>query len=261
VHAVAQAARALARDARPHPPERVMMASTWLDAAAACLAGDADAAQGRLSGSGTAADCVVPAPRARTARSGCRCSRGLSVQVYTATAMISIIALLSACSDTSQLQVAQAASAPPAVTVESSPAVEAQVIAAYTGYFPVAEEAEPLPGSRAARLLAPWAAQPYLGQVLEQMTRARTDGEVAWGQVTPHVTSVEISSGHAVVRDCQDAHAAWLVSSVTGQAIPGSAGSSHTYLIAALARGTDGRWRLTWLAHAPGPCSPVPSPP
>jgi hypothetical protein len=198
-----------------------------------------------------AATATVPAPRYR---------RGLS-PVFAATAMINVIALLSACSDTSQLQVAQTASASPAVAVESSPTVEAQVIEAYTGYFPVVQEAEPLPESRAARLLAPWAAQPYLRQVLEQMTRARMEGEVAWGQVTPHVTSVEISGGHAVVRDCQDAHAAWLVSSATSQAIPGSTGSPHTYLIAALARSTDGRWRLTWLAHVAGPCSPVPSPP
>ena len=195
---------------------------------------------------------TVPALRSR---------RGFSVPVFAATAMINIIALLSPCSDTSQLQVAQTASASPAVAVKSSPTVEAAVIAAYTGYFPVVQEAEPLPESRAARLLAPWAAQPYLSQVLAQMTRARTEGEVAWGQVTPHVTSVEVSGGHAVVRDCQDAHAAWLVSSATGQAIPGSTGSPHTYLIAALARGTEGRWRLTWLAHAAGSCSPVPSPP
>jgi hypothetical protein len=297
VQAVARAAQALARNARPHPSERLNMASTWLDMAAACLASDTDVAQGQPSGCGAGTDCVAPTSRACTdrtnrrrrraaprplrnlARSGLprrtgnqRSSpasaapaqqrrRGLSVPVFTATAMINIIALLSACSGTSQLQVAQAARSSPAVSAESSPAVESQVIAAYTGYFPVLQEAEPLPGDRAARLLAPFAAQPYLSQVLEQMTRARTEGEVAWGSVAPHVTSVEINGGHAVVRDCQDAHAAWLVSSATGQAIPGSTGSTHTYLIAALARGTDDRWRLTWLAHAAGPCSPVPSPP
>ena len=295
VQAVAQAARALARNARPHPSERLMMASIWLDLAAGRLASDADAEQGHPSGRGAQTDCVARVSRARSGRTGRhrrraapelarsgrarnpgnqrsslasaaagpaqRSRRGLRVPVFTATAVINIIALLSACSDTSQLQVAQTARSSAAVSVEASATVESTVIAAYTGYFPVVQEAEPLPENRAARLLAPWAAQPYLSQVLEQTTRARTDGEVAWGQVTPHVTSVAINSGHAVVRDCQDAHAAWLVSSATGRAIPGSTGSPHTYLIAALARGTDGRWRLTWLAHVAGPCSPVPSPP
>jgi len=109
-------------------------------------------------------------------------------------------------------------------------------------------------------MLAPFAAQPYLGDVLAQMAWYRAHDEVSWGYLVPHVTSVQITGGQAVVRDCQDASNAWLVSTVTGRAILGSAGSARTYLIAVLARGGDGRWRLTLLAHVAGPCSPVPSP-
>ncbi len=147
-----------------------------------------------------------------------------------------------------------AAAAPP------SPAATAQVIAAYTAFFPALTAAEPQSPVRAAAMLAPHAGMPYLEHVLAQMAWFRARGEVAWGYVVPHVTGVRISGGQAIVRDCQDASNAWLVSAATGQVIPGTAGSARTFLIAVLVRGSDGRWRLTLLAHLGDPCSPVPSP-
>jgi len=142
----------------------------------------------------------------------------------------------------------------------ASPAAAAQVIAAYTAYFPALTAAEPQPQPRAAATLAPYAAQPYLGHVLAQMASYRAYGEVAWGYLVPHITRVQVSGSQAIVRDCQDASNAWLVGSVTGQVIPGTTGSAHTYLVATLDRGSDGRWRLTLLAHVAGQCSRVPSP-
>jgi hypothetical protein len=147
-----------------------------------------------------------------------------------------------------------AASAPP------SPAAAAQVIAAYTAFVPALTAAEPQPQPQAAALLAPYAAQPYLEHVLAQMAWYRAHDEVAWGYLVPHVTSVQITGRQAVVLDCQDASNAWLVSTVTGRAIPGTAGSVRTHLVAVLVRASDGRWRLTLLAHLGGSCSPVPSP-
>lgn len=146
------------------------------------------------------------------------------------------------------------AAAPP------SPAAAAQVIAAYTAFVPALTAAEPQSQARAAAMLAPYAAQPYLGHALAQMAWYRAHDEVSWGYLVPHVTSVQITGGQAVVRDCQDASNAWLVSTVTGEVIPGSIGSPRTYLVAVLVRGKDGRWRLTLLAHVTEPCSPVPSP-
>ncbi len=141
-----------------------------------------------------------------------------------------------------------------------SPAAAAQVIAAYTAYFPALTAAEPQPQARAAAMLVPYAAQPYLGHVLAQMAWYRAHDEVSWGFLIPHVTSVQITGSQAVVRDCQDAGNAWLVSTVTGEVIPGTVGSARTYLVATLARGGGERWRLTFLAHVAGSCSPVPSP-
>lgn len=91
----------------------------------------------------------------------------------------------------------------PAVAAPS-PAAAAQVIAAYTAYFPALTAAEPQPEAKAAGTLASYAAQPYLGHMLEQMAWYRANDEVAWGYFVPHVTSVQITGSLAVVRDCQD---------------------------------------------------------
>src|ERR1017187_651909 len=137
---------------------------------------------------------------------------------------------------------------------------QAAVIAAYTAYFPASKAAEAAPAAQAAGILAPYAAQPYLGHVLAQMATYRTQHEVLSGTLVPHVTQVHVSGPQATVHDCQDASQAGLADSVTGKVIPGTTGSARTYLIAALSRGTDGRWRLTSLSHVAVSCEPVPSP-
>jgi hypothetical protein len=169
------------------------------------------------------------------------------------------LALLAGCSAREAVLTAKTSRLGPGAAAPS-PAAAAQVIAAYTAYFPALTTAEPQPEARAAGTLAPYAAQPYLGHVLEQMAWYQAHDEVAWGYFVPHVTSVQITGSQAVVRDCQDASNAWLVSTVTGQVIPGTVGSVRTFLVATLARGGGERWRLTFLAHVGGPCSPVPSP-
>ncbi len=179
--------------------------------------------------------------------------------VILAAAVIAAMAVLSGPADGGPVLTARRSPLTTAAATPS-PAVAAQVIAAYTAFVPALTAAEPQPRARAAALLAPYAAQPYLGHVLAQMAWYQTHDEVSWGYLVPHVTSVQITGGQAVVRDCQDASNAWLVSTVTSQAIPGTAGSARTDLIAVLVRGGDGRWRLTLLAHVAGSCSPVPSP-
>ena len=136
----------------------------------------------------------------------------------------------------------------------------AQVIAAYTAYFPASKAAEAAAPSRAQAILAPYAAQPYLRNVLAQMAGYRARGQTAWGYVVPHITSVTVDGSTAEVRDCQDASHAALASTSTGKVIPGTAGKAGTSLIASLALGSDGRWRITSLAHLAVPCSPASSP-
>jgi len=151
-----------------------------------------------------------------------------------------------------------------APTASPSPAdtgsATAQVIAAYTAYFPASKAAEAAAPSRAQAILAPYAAQPYLRNVLAQMAGYRARGQTAWGYVVPHITSVTVDGSTAEVRDCQDASHAALASASTGTVIPGTAGKAGTSLIASLALGSDGRWRITSLAHLAVPCSPASSP-
>ncbi len=152
-----------------------------------------------------------------------------------------------------------------APTASPSPAdtgsATAQVIAAYTAYFPASKAAEAAAPSRAQAILAPYAAQPYLRNVLAQMASYRARDEVASGYVTPHVIRVTVSGRLATVYDCQDASHATLTNTRTGKVTPSLKGSARTYLIAGLVLGKDGRWRITSLAHVAMPCSPASSPP
>src|ERR1700722_278516 len=56
-----------------------------------------------------------------------------------------------------------------AVAAPPSPAATAQIVAAYTAFFPALTAAEPQSQARAAAILTPYATQPYLGHVLTQM--------------------------------------------------------------------------------------------
>jgi hypothetical protein len=173
------------------------------------------------------------------------------------------VAVLAGCSGQGSAKLPPKSTGPSAPSVTpavTSASAKAAVIAAYSAYFPVSVAAEAAGPSRAKAMLAPYAAPPYLNHVLSQMAAYRARHEVTRGHVLPHVTRVVVRGPLARVYDCQDASHAALANSRTGRVIPGSRGSARTYLIATLARGSDGRWRLTSLAHVAVPCKPVPSP-
>jgi len=181
----------------------------------------------------------------------------------TAAAAALAVAALSGCSSQGAATLPPKSTGPSVPSSTPAPAPSsagAAVIAAYTAYFPVSKAAEAAGPSRAKRMLAPYAAEPYLSRVLSQMAAYRARHEVAWGHVIPHITRVSVRGGLAQVHDCQDASHAALASSRTGRVIPSTRGSARTYLIATLARGADGRWRLTSLAHVAVSCKPGPSP-
>ena len=178
--------------------------------------------------------------------------------------MASVLAVLTGCSSQTSVNLppkSSQLSVPSATSSPSPQSAQTAVVAAYTAYFPVLQAAEKVSGSHAEAMLAPYAAQPYLGHVLSQMASYRAQHEASHGYLVPHVTSVQVSGGRATVHDCQDASHAALADSRTGKVIPGTTGSARTYLIASLARGSDGRWRLTSLAHVDVSCSPGTSSP
>jgi hypothetical protein len=108
--------------------------------------------------------------------------------------------------------------------------------------------------------MAPYVAEPYLGHLLAQMAAYRERHEEQQGNVIPHITQVQVSGSGALVRDCQDESYVTLASTQTHQVIPGTTGLARTAYIAALARGGDGRWRLTSLQQVAIACEPTPSP-
>ena len=173
-------------------------------------------------------------------------------------------ALLAGCAGSQTAASLPATTAPlsaPAGTVAATPSASPQqaAVADYTAYFPASKAAEDGPASKAEAVLSPYAAQPYLGQVLAQMATYRSRGETAAGYVTVHVTKVTVHGKDATVYDCQDASRAALASASTGKVIPGTSGRADTSLIASLVL-SDGRWRLVSLAHVAVPCSPAASP-
>jgi hypothetical protein len=180
----------------------------------------------------------------------------------TPVAVIAVVAV-AACSSQGAAKLPPKSSPPraPASSPASSAGSAADAVAAsYTAYFPVSKAAEAAGPSRARTMLAPYAAEPYLGHVLSQMAAYRARYEVPWGYVVPHLTQIDVRGALAQVHDCQNASHAALADSRTGRVISGTRGSARTSLIATLSRGHDGRWRLTSLAHVAVPCEPVPSP-
>jgi len=200
----------------------------------------------------------------RVARPAARAKFARNAATALIPAGVAVLALLAGCGGSATVPLPAKSSslrAPSASASASAPdPARAQVVAAYTAYFPALKAAEAVPSAQAKALLAPYAAQPYLDKVLAQMASYRAHDEVASGYVTPHVTKITVNGQLAEVYDCQDASHATLTNSRTGKVSPPLKGSARTYLIASLARGSDGRWRLTSLAHVAVPCQPVPSP-
>lgn len=196
-------------------------------------------------------------PRARLAA----CPRPVPAIAAASSAAV----LLAGCGGSPPAAVLPATTAPlsaPAGTVQATAPASPQqaAVAAYTAYFPASKAAENGPAAKAEAVLSPYAAQPYLGQVLAQMATYRSSGETAAGYVTVHITKVTVHGKDATLYDCQDASHAALASASTGKVIPGTSGRADTSLIASLALGGGGRWRLTSLAHVAVPCSPAASP-
>ena len=86
---------------------------------------------------------------------------------------IAAAALVAGCGGQASVPLPAHSTSVHAPTASPSPAdtgsARAQVIAAYTAYFPASKAAEAAAPSRAQAILAPYAAQPYLRNVLAQM--------------------------------------------------------------------------------------------
>jgi hypothetical protein len=137
------------------------------------------------------------------------------------------------------------ASAPTAPSVSASPtSVEDAVKQTYSQYWVVLPQAEQAATpDRRRQLLADYATQPLLGQVLSNIDKLHSKHLTSSGYVVVHVERVQVSGSKATVWDCQDSTRALLKNTSTGQVT--SRGTPNDHLQATLTRGSDGRWRIS----------------
>lgn len=138
----------------------------------------------------------------------------------------------------------------------SAPATTAKnaVIAAYTGFFPAADQALKAPPEQIKPILKDYATGWYLDFEIRQMVDQQAQHLEPWGHVVAHITKIELQQSTATVHDCQDASNAGLANAQTHQLIPTSRGTSHRNLTATLTLGSDRRWRLTDLKQFKAQC-------
>lgn len=144
-------------------------------------------------------------------------------------------------------------SAPGAPSVSASPASpEDAVRQSYTQYWAVLPRVEQESDEgRRRQLLAPYATEPQLGTVLQNIKNLHAKNQTSWGYVVVHIESVQVTGNTATVKDCQDSSNAGLMDSKTGKKT--SRGVSKDPLSATLERGTDERWRISGFS-IPGHC-------
>jgi hypothetical protein len=95
------------------------------------------------------------------------------------------------------------------------------------------------------------AVDPQLIQLLEGYRLQRERKITLYGQVVPHVTSVEVGGDQARVRDCQDASQAGQADATTGQRK--TVGVARTPVDARMVR-VNGAWKVAQITYPGGEC-------
>jgi hypothetical protein len=126
------------------------------------------------------------------------------------------------------------------------------VATAYRRFWVVAATLAGLPAGRWTSALSTVATEPLLTQVYDGLLAQRTAGRRDYGVVVPHPSVVVLQGGRASVLDCQDASRSGELDLDTG--LPRTAGNARTPLAGTLARGSDGRWRVSQLRYLDSSC-------
>jgi hypothetical protein len=130
----------------------------------------------------------------------------------------------------------------------------AAALAAYAGFWVVAQTLDSQPPARWRPLLAAVAADPLLSAVLSGLRGEAALGHRQYGQVIPRPRLVAAAARRVSILDCQDASRSGLSDIDTG--LPVTAGSARTPLAAVLEKSRDGKWRLVQARYLPGTCQP-----
>lgn len=163
--------------------------------------------------------------------------------------------LVAGCSGSGSKPAAQDSTSPPA---SSSPAASASsslspdqlaVVRAYSKFWGVLSPASRASSANAQlALLIPVTTDPELSQLISGFARLHKQGRALYGRNLPRPTSVDLSPGQAVIRDCQDSHAAGVERVSSGQRLTVGV---HRHLVTAtlLKRGPD--WKVSRVEYAP----------
>jgi hypothetical protein len=151
---------------------------------------------------------------------------------------------------------AKPAANPAAVTAPAALTPRQQVTAALTGYTTALGQADNSRSKSAARrLLRPYLAASRIGGLVQAMSGIWARGETFYGTDVVHVSSVRIAGARAFVHDCDDTSGMGLVTTATGQIVPGSAGVAGANLVTRLDL-VGGHWLVEFQLVEDVPCTP-----
>lgn len=137
-----------------------------------------------------------------------------------------------------------------------APPARQAVVAAYLASWAASDQAERSGNAAAARqILAPYLTGPYLRVVVARMAPYWASHETARGPITAHLQRVYVRGRAAVVVDCQDASRHVLVSTLTGNPVPGTRGPARARLYTTLVL-AQGRWRVASITYTGSSCRP-----
>jgi len=108
------------------------------------------------------------------------------------------------------------------------------------------------PETRWRQVLSAVAADPELTRVLEGTRAQKRSGVTRYGQVVARPAVVAVTGATARVRDCQGADRSGQADARTGRRI--TVGVARNPLNGYLARGSDGRWRVSDIRYPGGRC-------
>jgi hypothetical protein len=181
--------------------------------------------------------------------------RGLLIATATALAL----ALAACAGAAAQVPLPIKSAVRPAATFASpapAPVPRQQVLAALTGYAAALGQASKSVSTSVARkLLQPYLAASRIGGVVDAMSTIWARGETFYGVDVLHISSVTVDRRRAFVHDCDDTSSMGLVSSGTGQIVPGSSGVQHVNLITRLDL-VRGHWLVKFQLIQDVPCAP-----
>ncbi|WUI00383.1 hypothetical protein OHR68_00710 [Spirillospora sp. NBC_00431] len=139
-------------------------------------------------------------------------------------------------------------------TPEGTP--EQAVSKVYTDSYKAARDAIFQPSEKVRSFLAAYYVGEYLDSVVRSVLLAQEQDMVPWGNgIVVHIKKVTVNGAQATVDDCRDASDAGLKSRKTGKLSADTRGTNAQQIVAKLAKGGEGQWRITDVQKYPKPCS------